>query len=389
MVTALLIVIYIAFIGNGFTQSLFGAALPAIQGDLALSLDMANYVNVLIPACTAISSMFGGRMVNKFGTRAVLTASTVLAALSLLGFSFANGIVTMCIFAIPLGLSAGATDAALNNYISLHYKAMHMNFMHCFFGVGMLTGPVIMAFVLDSAGWRAGYRTVFALQCVIVLIVLLSLPIWKKVKHASNTAQAEAVVSENLSYFKMIKRSEIRLDWYMCIAINAIEGGVGSLGAWYLVNAHGLSEASSAAAITMFCAGIALGRFLSGIISNKVSSRAIVKVSVGIMLLGTALMFVPVTAVAIAGLFLVGLGNGPIYPSIMYLTPQHFGEKHSTSILSSQMAAAYFGFMVGAPVFGSIAKMLSPSAFPLYILVWGAIFVVSAMLFFRKISKNK
>jgi len=344
--------------------------------------------------------------VNKFGTRAVLTASTVLAALSLLGFSFANGIVTMCIFAIPLGLSAGATDAALNNYISLHYKAMHMNFMHCFFGVGMLTGPVIMAFVLDSAGWRAGYRTVFsklagrvkqstqshtvfALQCVIVLIVLLSLPIWKKVKHASNTAQAEAVVSENLSYFKMIKRSEIRLDWYMCIAINAIEGGVGSLGAWYLVNAHGLSEASSAAAITMFCAGIALGRFLSGIISNKVSSRAIVKVSVGIMLLGTALMFVPVTAVAIAGLFLVGLGNGPIYPSIMYLTPQHFGEKHSTSILSSQMAAAYFGFMVGAPVFGSIAKMLSPSAFPLYILVWGAIFVVSAMLFFRKISKNK
>lgn len=389
MVTALLIVIYIAFIGNGFTQSLFGAALPAIQADLSLSLDAVNCVNVLIPACTAIASMFGGRLVNKFGTRAVLFAATLVSACALLGFSFSGGIVMMCVFAIPLGLGAGATDAALNNYISLHYKAMHMNFMHCFFGVGMLAGPLAIALVLDRAGWRAGYHTVFFFQCFIVLVVLASLPIWKRVKHKNTFADDLQVQPENVSYFSMLKRSEIRLDWYMCIAINAIEGGVGSLGAWYLCNAHGLSEANSAAAITMFCAGIALGRFLSGLISNKVSSWNIIKVSVGIMLAGTALMFIPVTPVAIAGLFLVGLGNGPVYPSIMYLTPEHFGEAQSTSILSSQMAAAYFGFMVGAPLFGSLAKMLSPSAFPLYILVWAVIFVVSAALFLRKFAKNK
>lgn len=385
MVTALLIVIYIAFIGLGLPHSLFGAAWPAIQADFALPIDSANYVTVLISAFTVVSSMFGSRVVNKFGTRVVITVCTIMAALSLLGFSLSGGILAMCFFAIPLGLSSGATDAALNNYISLHYKAMHMNFMHCFYGIGIMTGPYIMSIMLQNSGWRVGYRIIFMIQCLIALVIIATLPMWKKVKHGNkNSTEQETVVAKNLSYIAMAKDSAIRLDWFMCVAINAIEGVVGIWGSSYLVHVHNFNEAAAAAAIIAFYIGIASGRFLSGLLSNKVSSWKIIKIFTGVMLFGTAVMFVPTPSVAVVGLFLVGLGNGPVYPSIMYLTPKHFGEEFSSSVLGSQMAAAYFGILIGPPIFGTLANVISPSVFPLYILIWDAVFSVAALWFLRK-----
>ena len=88
----------------------------------------------------------------------------------------------MCIFAIPLGLAAGACDASLNNYIAINYSAMHMNFLHCFFGAGVMISPYIMSSMIEKFSWRTGYRSVFLLQCVIALILLLSLSLWKRKK---------------------------------------------------------------------------------------------------------------------------------------------------------------------------------------------------------------
>ena len=179
MITLLLIVIYIAFIGLGLPHSLFGAVWPAIQLDFGVSIEAANYVTVIISGCTVISSMLGARLTKKFGTSRVVAASTLLAALSLLAFSFANSIVLMCLSAIPLGLSAGATDSSLNNYIALNYSAMHMNFLHCFYGVGVMASPYLMSIMLDTSNWQSGYRVIFAIQTAIALIIILSLPLWK------------------------------------------------------------------------------------------------------------------------------------------------------------------------------------------------------------------
>lgn len=388
MVTALLIVIYVAFIGLGLPHSLFGAAWPAIQSDFALSIDSANYVTVLISAFTVVSSMFGARLVNKFGTRVVVTVCTIMAALSLLGFSLSGGLFAMCVFAVPLGLSSGATDAALNNYIALHYKAMHMNFMHCFYGIGIMVSPYIMSVMLENSGWRAGYRTIFLIQVLIALIIVITLPMWKKVNHKNTSPEEKTTSSKNLSYITMAKTPEIRLDWFMCMAINAIEGVAGIWGSSYLVYTHNLSDAAAAAAITMFYIGLASGRFLSGLLSTKMSSWRIIKIFTVVMIFGTAIMFVPASSVAIMGLFFVGLGNGPIYPSIMHLTPRHFGEEQSGSVLGSQMAAAYFGVMIGPPLFGTLANIVSPSVFPMYIVIWDVVFVVSAILFLHKINKK-
>ena len=180
MITFLLVIIYIAFIGLGLPHSLFGAAWPAIQLDFGVSIDAANYVTLIISGFTVISSMLGARLTKKFGTSRVVAASTLLAAAALLGFSFSESIVIMCLCAIPLGLSAGATDSSLNNYSALNYSAMHMNFLHCFYGIGVSVSPFILSFTLSQGSWQNGYRIMFFVQLLISIVLFLSLPLWKK-----------------------------------------------------------------------------------------------------------------------------------------------------------------------------------------------------------------
>ena len=160
MFTLILIVIYIAFVGLGFPNSLFGAAWPAIYEDLNLSLSDANYVTVLISGFTALAGLFSARVTNRFGIGRVTLVCTGLIGVSLLGFSVSGNLWFMCLCAIPLGIATGIMDAALSNYIPLHYKALHMNFMHCFFGLGASLSLYLMSIMLKKSSWNNGYRRV-------------------------------------------------------------------------------------------------------------------------------------------------------------------------------------------------------------------------------------
>lgn len=406
MITLILITIYIAFIGLGLPHSLFGAAWPAISADLSLSVDSANYVTMLISGCTVISSMFGARLAKRIGTGTVAAVSASLAAAALLGFSFSSSLWMMCVFAVPLGLAAGASDAALNNYIALNYKAMHMNFMHCFYGVGVMASPYIMSAMLEVFDWQTGYHFVFVIQCVIVGIIVLSLPLWKRVKpeettiaegetpeatvseaatHAATAPDAVPETKEKLSYVSLARRSTVRVNWVMCISANAIEGVVGMWASTYLVYAHGFGEAKAAGSVMFFYIGIALGRFLSGLLSTKITSGRIIKIGTVVMAFGIAVLFIPGASAAILGLLLIGLGNGPLHPNILHLTPSCFGKEISGTVMGTQMAAAYFGIMVAPPIFGFLAKQISASVFPWYLGVWLIVFAASAVLFSKKI----
>lgn len=380
MITLLLTVIYISYIGLGLPHSLFGAAWPAIHTDLGLSIEAANYITVLISGSTVIASIFGSRLANRFGTYAVVAVGTVLASAALMGFSLSGSLLMMCLCAIPLGLSSGAIDVALNNFIAVNYSAMHINFLHCFYGVGIMASPYIMSLMLESAGWRSGYRAVFLIQLIIAAIIIFSYPVWKR----SGSTPEEERKPENLSFLKMIKMPSILLIWVVCIAANAIEGVGGLWGSSFLVYSHGFSEAAAAKAITLFYIGIALGRFLSGILSVKISSWRLIIIGVVIMALGVIMMFLPYNSVIVLGIFLLGLGNGPVHPNIIHLTPRHFGEKYSASVVASEMAAAYFGITMAPPVFGMISKYISTDAFPLYTGIWLAIFVIASFYFLKK-----
>lgn len=179
MYSFLLALIYIAFISLGLPDSLLGSGWPVMHTELGVPVSFMGIVSMIISGGTIVSSLFSDKMTRKFGTRIVTVASVFLTVIALFGFSFSNRFWMLIVFAVPYGLGAGAIDAALNNYIALHYKAKHMSWLHCFWGVGTIVSPFIMSYALTNRTWNSGYRIVGFLQLIIAVLLLVTLPVWK------------------------------------------------------------------------------------------------------------------------------------------------------------------------------------------------------------------
>lgn len=382
MTILLLIVIYIAFIGLGVPDSLIGSAWPAIYPEFGISVDSVSCVTLLISGCTVLSSMFSDRLLNRFGTAKVTVFSTAMTALALLGFSVSNRFVFLCLLAIPLGLGAGAIDSGLNNYIALHYSASHMNFLHCFYGIGVSASPYLMSLALAENTWREGYRSAFLVQISITAILLFSLPLWKKTSAKTQETQEE-VIPQTLSLKQMWQMPEVRTVWVIMLATNAIEYACGTWGSTWLVESRGFTPEDAAFMITLYYAGMALGRFLSGVLANRIATWK--RIGIGIVGVLIAVAVLPFSAI---GLFLVGLGNGSIYPNLIHLTPVNFGESVSQSIMGSQIATAYLGVMLAPPLFGLVSNLLGIQVFPWFLIVLFVIMTVFLFIFTQQMKKN-
>lgn len=380
MATLLLIVIYIAFIGLGIPDSLFGAAWPAIYTELGLPVSWANFVTMLISGGTILSSLLSARLINRFGTAAITAVSTSLTAAALLGFSISGSMLWLCLFAVPLGLGAGSIDTALNNYVALHYKATHMNFLHCFYGIGVSLSPFLMSLALSSGSWRSGYRMVFWFQLGIAALTILSLPLWKKVRHAREEPEEAAV--RTVGIFSLLKQAKVRRACLVFLGSCGLECTCGIWGSTFLVQARAMTPEDAAGMITFYYIGIAFGRFLSGLLANKLSSGKLIQMGQGITLAALILVILPLPApVAGVGLFLIGAGNGPVFPNMLHLTPETFGKEISQSVMGAQMAVSYIGILLAPALFGLIAQAISAALLPYYLLVfYGAMMAGSFLL---------
>ncbi len=381
----LLVVIYIAFIGLGVPDSLIGSAWPAIHAEINIPVEAVSILTFIISGCTVLSSMFSASILNKFGTAKVTAFSTAMTAVALLGFSFAPSFAIMVPLAVILGLGAGAIDSGLNNYVALHFKASHMNFLHCFYGIGVSLSPYLMSQALNSAGWRGGYRYAFYVQVTISLLLIASLPLWKKTSSATQTKEKSGV---NLSLWQMVKMPEVRLVWIIMLATNAIEYACGVWGSTYLVTEKGFLAEHGAIALTIYYVGMSSGRFISGLFSESISTWKRIGIGTAILAPAIAIMLLPLHgAVTVIGFFFVGLGNGSIYPNMIHLTPYNFGKDVSQSIMGSQIAFAYIGVMLAPPAVSLISGLFSIKIYPVLLAVIYAIMVIALKCFVNRLKK--
>ena len=386
MATLLLIIIYIAFIGLGVPDSLIGSAWPAIHTELGIPVEMVSILTFLISGCTVISSMFSTRILNKLGTAKVTAFSTAMTALSLLGFSLVPSFLFMIPLAIVLGFGAGAIDSGLNNFVALHCKASHMNFLHCFYGVGVSLSPYIMSQAFSNADWRGGYRYAFYVQLAIALILIFSIPLWKK---SSSTEETDEERGITLSITEMIKKSEVRKVWVIMLMTNAIEYACGVWGSTYLVEEKGFEIEHGALALTIYYVGMSIGRFASGLLANKIKTWK--RIFIGCVILAPAIiiMLLPLDNIfAVIGLFLIGLGNGSIYPNMIHLTPHNFGKEVSQSIMGSQIAFAYIGVMLAPPMVSLISGVFGIKVYPLLLAVLYVVMVITIKCFVNRLKKQ-
>ena len=387
--TALLVIIYMSFISLGLPDSLLGAAWPVMGVDLSAPMSMAGVLSMVVTVGTIVSSLLSERVIRHFGTGLVTAFSVMLTAVALIGVSLSQSIVWLFVLAVPLGLGAGSVDTALNNFVALHYKAKHMNWLHCFWGLGATVGPIIMAaFLVRQGGWKLGYGTIGIMQAVLVVILFSTLPLWKKAKGSDEHADEHARNSHSL--FSAIKAPGIKSAMFVFFAYCAVEVTTGLWGSSYLVSVKGLSPETAAQWIALYYFGITAGRFISGFISMKLSNTSMIRMGLVITGAGLIVLLLPLGNAALqVGFVMIGLGCAPIFPSMLHETPTRFGKSVSQKLVGLQMASAYLGSTVMPPVFGAIAQYIDMSLFPFFLLLMLLLMFALSENLNRVVLKNK
>ncbi|WP_278961701.1 MFS transporter [Mitsuokella multacida] len=386
MVHLLLAIIYIAFISLGLPDSLLGAAWPVMHEDLGAPLSYAGIISMIIAFGTVVSSLQSDRLTLWLGTGKVTAISVAMTAAALLGFSASSEFWMLCLWAIPYGLGAGGVDAALNNYVALHYRSWHMSWLHCMWGVGAATGPYIMGMALEmGTGWPAGYHIIAVMQVVLTIILFASLPLWKERKDEVQADSGHKRKPLSLREIFWIPGAREILVAFFCYS--AVEQTCGLWASSFLNLSKGISAEQAASFGAMFFIGITVGRAINGFFAMRMHDESMIRMGQVLILLGIVTVMLPAgDAVALAGLILIGLGCAPIYPCIIHSTPTHFGKEKSQAIIGVQMAAAYIGTMLMPPLFGILANHLSISLLPIYLLV---LLAIMAFMHERLIQKTR
>ena len=387
MASLLLPIIYLAFISLGLPDGLLGAAWPSMYQQVGADLSWAGIVSMIIAASTIVSSLASARLNLALGTGKVTAYSVLLTAVALLGFSVCGQFWQLCLWAIPYGLGAGSVDAALNNYVSLHYESRHMSWLHCMWGVGASIGPIIMGRALAGGTWEGGYRTVSVLQFVLTVVLLGSLKLWKR---PEQTLNGEDFTPEQRPIRELLRLPGVRqvVTCFFCYC--ALEATAGMWAASYCTVARGINAETAASWASLFYLGITVGRGICGFLTMKISDQNMIRLGQAIIALGLVLILLPAgNTVLFVGLITVGLGCAPVYPCIIHETPVNFGRELSMSMTGLQMACAYVGSCLMPPLFGLLGQHISMGLYPWFMAVLLVLMFIMAESLHRKTADRR
>lgn len=389
MYSIILAIIYAAFISMGLPDSLLGAAWPVMQGGLGVPLSYAGIITMTINLGTIISSLLSDRVIRRFGAGRVTAVCTAMTAAALFGFSVSDRFWLLVLCAVPYGLGGGSIDAALNNYVALHYSSRHMSWLHACWGVGVTISPYIMGAALSAQkGWQAGYHTVGWIQAGLTAVLFATLPLWKRVQWPAGD---EEVKPKLLSIREAMKIPGVPFVMVAFFAFCALEHCAGLWASTYLVEYRGVDVETAARFAALFYSGLTVGRFLNGFTADRVGDKKMIRIGIAITTVGIIMIALPLqnNIPALIGLVITGLGNAPVYPCIIHSTPIDFGRENSQSLVGMQMASAYVGSTFMPPVFGLIAQHISVGLYPAALLFFTVLTLVMTQLLTRALARNR
>lgn len=398
MATLFLLVIYAAFISLGLPDALLGVAWPIMQVEYDVPVSLAGLVSMSISVNTIISSVLSGRVLKRFGTGRVTVVSVLMTAAALLGFSAAPSFIWLVLLAVPLGLGAGSVDAGLNDYVAKNYEARHMSWLHSFWGVGALTGPVIISQILARGeSWRNGYLTVALVQFALVIVLFATLPLWDKVARSQRKTDAgspsqppepspvpaerrrNSAASAAKGIFAPLRIEGVKPVLIVFLLYCGIESTMGLWGSSFLIRVKGIDVATAAAWVSLYYGSITVGRFISGFVTMRMDNKTLIRSGEILILIGVIGLLLPLPdAVSMLSFILIGFGCAPIYPSMLHETPARFGDAEAQNIMGFQMAVAYIGTSLLPPIFGAIASATSFALLPVFLIAYITLMLVNS-----------
>lgn len=388
MVSLLLAIIYLAFISLGLPDSLIGAGWPVMYPELGVPVSFAGILTSLISCGTILSSLMSDRLTRRFGTGLVTVISVLLTAVALLGFSVSCSFWLMLLLCIPYGLGAGAVDAALNNYVALHYNSRQMSWLHCFWGIGASISPYIMSYALGTQmSWPGGYRIVGFIQLGITLVLFLSLPLWQRRQSDHLTETGEPAKPLGLIQAFRLPGAACVFIAFFCYC--GIESTAGLWASSYLNLFRGIDQQTAARCASLYFLGITAGRFLNGFIADRLGDRIMIRLGLTLGLVGCIIIALPVdiALLPMAGIVILGLGSAPVYPSFIHATPTLFGPEKSQAIIGIQMACAYTGSLLMPPLFGQLGEHITMALYPFFMAAFLILALIMQRIMYRKLKK--
>ena len=382
MASFLIAIIYISFVSLGLPDALLGASWPIMQVEFSVPVSYAGGISLIIAIGTVVSSLMADRLIKWMNSGKITAISTLVTAVALFGFSVSTEYWQLCLWAVPYGLGAGCVDAALNNYVAIHYASRHMSWLHCMWGLGASIGPYIMGAALTGGmHWSSGYSIICLIQMALAAGLFFTLPLWKKSSsEAETSAPRKPLTMREILSLKGAK--EVMLAFF-CYC--GLEQCCILWGSSYFVMVNALDEETAASLASIYMLGLTFGRFLSGFVTYKLNDTNMIRLGQGIIVAGVLAMVLAMgTWSTILGMALMGLGCAPIYPCIIHSTPAHFGENNSQAIIGVQMASAYVGICVLPPIFGLIANHIGAFLLPGYLAAVRALMILMSEALNRK-----
>lgn len=375
-----LIVIYSTFVSIGLPMSIIGVVWPAMQKDFNVPYSYAGFISMTMTIGTIVMSIASIKLIKRFGTGRAVFLSTLAMGLCMLGFYFAPSYWVFLLLTFPLGLGMGVIDCGINAYVAQHYKSHHMNWLHCFWGIGAMLGPMIIAAYMTSSGqWKNGFLLIAILQLVLAAVLLLTLPLWDRVTMLSSVSvhENEEKMPKDMNLRSVLKGRGVIFAMMACLFYCGIENTFGLWGSSFLIQSNGATQAVAATGVSLFFGSLAAGRFLSGFISMRIDDKGIIRIGEATVLLGALVLIIPVIPVSAIGIILLGMGCAPLFPTMIHQTPALFGKQKAQATVSLQVGMAYTGSTFLPPIFGFAATGISMHLFPFFLLACAAAMIIS------------
>src|SRR5262249_10203591 len=353
----LIVLAYVGFVSLGLPDGLLGVAWPSMRASFHVPLDALGTLLVTFRTGYLFASCSSGYLLARLSVGALLALSCLATATSLLGYALAPWWWLVVVLGTLSGLGAGAIDAGVNTYVATHYSARMINWLHACYGLGAMSGPVLMSSVLAShRPWQWGYAIVGLGQLVLAVCFGLTRSQWPAASAAQDTLGATAVHTAASSTLRL------PIVWLSIVVFFIYTGLEAATGTWtysLFTEARAIPASTAGMWVSIYWGSLTLGRLLCGAVVTFVSVVVLLRLCLLSLALGTALLWLNLTSMlSFLGLAIIGLALAPIFPSLIATTPARLGEAHTANGVGLQIAAAVLGQSLLPGLLGVLARRL-------------------------------
>jgi len=362
----ILVLAYLGFVSVGLPDGAHGVAWPYMSAGFDVPVGAVGFILITGTTGYVSASVAAGFVVGRIGVGWLLAGSTALSAAALVGYALAPGLAFVVGAALFLGLGGGAIDAGLNAYVTRHFGARHISWLHASFGAGATAGPLVMTAVLAGGlAWRWGYGALAAGLGLLALAFVLSARAW--------------VDGSAVGVAKPPSRATWRLPglWLGAAAFAvevAIEIGVALWAFLLLTEGRDMAEHLAGLAVSAYWASMLAGRLLSGAVTDRLGAHRLLTAGVTGLVLGAVLVTLPAPGwLAVVGLIVIGFAAAPMFPLLTLTTGERVGDEHADRTIGVQVGASALGGTAVPAAIGVLIDQVGPE-------VLGPCLVALAML---------